>query len=180
MQPNSSQSPLENPQNKEPEQNHTIIQKKQMPLWFKIAIALSVLALIAVTAGILFTESWVDVVDHQLDALRHKDVEKAYTAYTSKEFQENTSLEQFRYFVEAHPIFFDNQFAHFTKRSLQDHIGTLVGHLTSSDHVNFPIKYKLIKEDGKWKILSIRFLKTRQDKLKETEAQAQVPSPLFP
>lgn len=137
----------------------TTVKKKPMPIWFKFLALLAVLALVGVTAGILFTESWVDVVDHQLEALRQHDIEKAYFAYTSKDFQAATSLDQFRNFIEAYPVFLNNQSAHFIQRSIEHNIGTLKGNLTSLDHVNTPIEYKLIKEDDKWKILSIRLLK---------------------
>lgn len=135
------------------------VKKKPMPIWFKLLALLAVLALVGVTAGILFTESWVDVVDHQLEALRQHDIEKAYFSYTSKDFQATTSLDQFRNFIEAYPVFLNNQSAHFIQRSIEHNIGTLKGNLTSNDHVNTPIEYKLIKEDDKWKILSMRLLK---------------------
>lgn len=142
----------------EPVQPH-VVKKKPMPIWFKIAAFLAVLALIGVTAGILFTESLVDIVDNQLEALRQKDLSKAYYDYSSKDFQAATSFDQFRNFVEAYPVFLNNQTAHFAQRSIEHNIGTLKGNLTSQDHVNTPIEYKLIKDDGKWKILSIRLLK---------------------
>ena len=142
-----------------PQANSKEVKKKPMPFWFKLASFLAVLALIGVTAGILFTENLVDVVDNQLEALRHNDVSKAYNAYTSKEFKEATSLDQFSTFVQAYPVFLNNQSAHFTQRSLEHNIATLKGNLTSNDHVNTPIEFKLIKEDRKWKILSIRLLK---------------------
>lgn len=135
------------------------MKKKPMPLWFKLVSLIAILALVGVTAGILFTESWVDVVDHQLEAIRQYDIPKAYSAYTSKDFQSATSLDQFRNFIEAYPVFLNNQSAHFSQRSIDKNIGTLRGNLTSNDHVNTPIEYKLIKEDDKWKILSIRLLK---------------------
>lgn len=141
------------------EASPTAIKKKPMPFWFKLATFLAVLALIGVTAGILFTESLVDVIDNQLEALRHNNVTKAYYAYTSKDFQAATSLDQFSNFVHAYPVFLNNQSAHFTQRSIEHNIGVLKGNLTSNDHVNTPIEYKLIKEEDKWKILSIRLLK---------------------
>lgn len=135
------------------------VKKKPMPFWFKLLGFLAVLALIGVTAGILFTESLVDVIDHQLKALHQHDIARAYYSYTSKDFQAATSFNQFRNFIEAYPVFLNNQSAHFTQRSIEHNIGTLKGHLTSQDHVNTPIEYKLIREDDKWKILSIRLLK---------------------
>lgn len=136
-----------------------VMKKKPMPLWFKILGILAVIALIGVTAGILFTEGLVDVIDNQLTALRENKIDKAYQKYTAKEFQQATSIDEFKDFVEAYPIFTQNTSAHFTQRSLSHNIGTLRGNLTSPEHVKIPIEYKLIKEDGKWKILSIRFLK---------------------
>lgn len=136
-----------------------IVKKKPMPFWFKLIAFLAVLALIAVTAGILFTESLVDVVDHQLQALHQQDIAKAYHSYTSKDFQSATSLNQFRNFIDAYPVFLNNQSAHFTQRSIEHNVGTLRGNLTSQEHINTPIEYKVIKEEGKWKILSIRLLK---------------------
>ena len=135
------------------------IRKRKMPLWFKIITTLAVIALIGVTAGILFTESLVDVIDHQLKALHRKDTNSAYYAYTSKEFQKTTSPEEFQEFVETYPILTNNQSAHFSQRSIEHNIGTIKGNLTSATHVKIPIEYKLIKEKGKWKILSIKFLK---------------------
>ncbi|CUI17830.1 conserved hypothetical protein [Candidatus Protochlamydia naegleriophila] len=135
------------------------IRKKPMPLWFKILVAIAVTLLIGVTAGILFTERLVDVIDNQLEALRQNDVTKAYYGYTSKDFQAATSQEQFREFIETYPVFLNNQSAHFTQRSIDNNISTLKGNLTSQDHINTPIEYKLIKEDDKWKILSIRLIK---------------------
>lgn len=136
-----------------------LVKKKPMPFWFKLLTALAVLALIGVTAGILLTESWVDVIDKQLEALRQDDISKAYYDYTSKDFQATTSLDQFRQFVQAYPVFLNNQSAHFTQRSIEHNIRTLKGKLSSQDHVETPIEYKLIKQEGKWKILSIRLIK---------------------
>lgn len=137
------------------DQNNT---KRVMPLWFKILVFLAVVALLGVTAGILFTESLVDVVDKQLADLKEGDIAKAYYDYTSTNFQASTSLDQFKEFVSAYPIFLNVQSASFTQRSMRQNIGTLKGTLTTQEHLSLPIEYKLIKEDGKWRILSIRLL----------------------
>lgn len=142
--------------NKSSEQMPT---KRAMPFWYKLIAFIAVVALIGVTWGILFTESLVDVVDNQLEALRKDDISKAYFAYTSKDFQSATSVDQFRNFVHAYPVFLNNKSAHFTQRAMENNIGTLKGNLTSTDNVTTPIEYKLIKENDKWKILSVRLLK---------------------
>lgn len=144
--------------NQNEEDSQPKVEKKPMPRWFKILIFLTLLALIAVSAAILFTESIVDVVEKQIEYLREGKIEKAYRA-TSKDFQEATSLEQFQEFVLAYPILQNNHSAIFPQRSIKDHITTLRGKIMGNDHLNTPIEYRLIKEDGKWKILSVRLLK---------------------
>lgn len=139
-----------------------VSKKKPMPFWFKLIGSLAIVALICVTGGIIFTESWGDVVDSQLKALRQHDIKKAYTSYTSKDFQKATSLQQFEEFVAGHPVLLKNESAYFTKRSIKDHLRTLRGNLISSDRIHSPVEYKLIKEDDRWKILSMRFLKTKK------------------
>jgi hypothetical protein len=136
-------------------------KKRPMPLWFKVLASLTVLALVGVTAGILFTESLVDVIDDQLEALRKSDVSAAYQEYTSNEFRNTMSPDEFQKFIHAHPILTNNQSAHFTERSIQKHKGTIRGNLTSSDHVKVPVEYELVKENGQWKILSLRFPDTK-------------------
>ncbi len=110
------------------------IKKKPMPFWFKLVLLIAVLALIGVTAGILFTEKLVDVIDKQLEALSKKDISKAYYDYSSKNFQAAFSFDQFRQFVEENPILTDHQSAHFTERSINDNVSTIKGKITSADH----------------------------------------------
>lgn len=135
------------------------MKKKKMPFWFKAMTFVTVLALIGVTGAILFTEKLVDVVDYQLEALRNGNIEKAYSAYTSSEFRETTSLDRFQNFVTAYPAFEKNLSAHFSQRSFDRHIAVLKGYLSSVDHIDTPIEYRLVRENNKWKILSIRLPK---------------------
>ncbi len=137
------------------------IKKKTMPRWFKVLILLTVLALVAVSAAILFTESIVDLVEKQIEYLRQGKIEKAYKSHTAKEFQAATSLEQFQEFVRAYPILQNNHSAIFPQRSIKDNITTLRGKIMANDHISAPVEYQLIKEDGKWKILNIRLLKVQ-------------------
>lgn len=168
-----SPSPVGSLENSGTQKSIPPVKKKPMPFWFKALATLAVLALIGVTAGILFTESLVDVIDHQLDALHSHDVSKAYYAYTSRAFQEATSFDEYKEFVKAYPIFMNSQSAHFTQRSIRDNIGILKGNLTSNEHVKVPVEYKLIREDGKWKILSIRLLQAKEDKSTSGQADPQ-------
>lgn len=130
---------------------------RKMPAWFKLSVAVAFIALCFITWGILFTEKLVDVVEKQLVALREKDVEKAYS-YTSIDFQKIVSIDQFRRFIQAYPIFQQSQSAHFATRTLQDQVAILKGKLTSPDLVRTSVEYHLIKEKKKWRILSMQIL----------------------
>lgn len=134
------------------------LQKRPMPRWFKVLAGLSLVALAVVMGGILFTERWVEVIDDHLTDLKQHNINHAYYNHTSKDFQAVTSFDSFIAFTEDHPILTNHLSAHFTDRSINQHISTLSGKITSIDHHSFPIEYRLIREDGEWKILSIRFL----------------------
>src|SRR4051812_754065 len=85
-----------NENEQEPEsQPQKTVKKRPMPLWFKLVLLVAVLSLMGVTAGILFTEKLVDVVDKQLAALAKNDIQKAYYDYSSKHFQRVLSFDQF-------------------------------------------------------------------------------------
>lgn len=133
-------------------------QKKAMPGWFKTLAGLSVFALIVVIVAILLTERWVGVVESQLQELKEGDIKQAYYLYTSKDFQRKTPFEKFQTFINAHPILFQNPSARFTTRGLNHNVSTLKGQLTDFNRKPIPIEYRLIKEEGKWKILSINFI----------------------
>ncbi|MCE2983564.1 MAG: DUF4864 domain-containing protein [Parachlamydia sp.] len=146
--------------------------KRKMPFWFKALLAISVLLLVGVTAGILFTERLVDVIDKQLEALRDNDISKAYFDYSSQNFMAALSLDEFTRFVQQNPALTTQQTAHFTERSIKDNVSIMKGKLVSADHHEMPIEYRLIKEGKQWKVLSIRLLK----KKKKTDSPAE---PLF-
>jgi hypothetical protein len=139
------------------------IQKRAMPLWFKFLIAISIIALAAVITGILFTERWVGVVEGQLQELKEGDVKQAYYLYTSKAYQSTTPFEKFQTFINSHPVFFSNPSVQFPSRGLNHNISTLKGKLVDLNRQPVPIEYRLIKEEGKWKILSINFIEKPSD-----------------
>lgn len=132
-----------------------------MPLWFKIAGLIVFLALIGTAVGIVFAESWADVIDDQLKTLRANDIAKAYTDYTSKEFQKATSLEQFKEFIDTHPFFIHNQSVFFPKRINKENMRIMRGYLVSDDHTQIHIQYRLVKEGDSWKIQQIKLLKQK-------------------
>jgi TM2 domain-containing membrane protein YozV len=97
-----------------------------------------------------------DVVHTQLAAIRAGDYQLAYS-YTSPEFQEKTSYDEFAAFIEHIPALKNNVDATlFTSKQVKDGQADLLGTVTGKDGVATPIEYLLIKEDNVWKVLAIR------------------------
>lgn len=101
------------------------------------------------------TSGIVDVVQKQLDALKAGHIEEAYS-YTSKDFKKATSMDDFKAFLEAHPIFKDTDKASFNNRSISyDNgiiSGTIAGTLSTKEGTETAVQFRAIKEDGTWKI----------------------------
>ncbi len=130
-----------------------------MPKWLKILLGFVVVIGAIIGLAFWLTSGLTDVAEKQLVALRSGDVEKAYS-YTSKDFQNATSLEQFRTFVDSYPSLKNNKSDFFSNREIANDVGTLKGSLQSQDGAVTPIEYKLVKENNEWKILSLQVLPT--------------------
>ncbi|MEZ5840062.1 MAG: DUF4864 domain-containing protein [Hyphomicrobiales bacterium] len=128
--------------------------KKSMAVWKKIV--LGVIGFIAVIVGfaLFATSGLIEPIDRQIAALKAGDVPAAY-AETSMAFQKATSAEDFAAFVSANPILSEITDHTFTERSFENDLGTVRGTLKTSDGGALPVEYKLIKENGAWKILAI-------------------------
>lgn len=98
-------------------------------------------------------------IDKQLEALKKGDIKAAY-AYTSKDFQNATSLDDFKAFIKQYPSLTNNRSSFFNERQIENNVGVMKGTLTAKDGAKTPIQYRLIKEDGVWKILNIEVLPT--------------------
>lgn len=134
---------------------------KRFP-WVKwLAVLLFVLFLILAIFYIA-SKDLTESVEGQLKALRSNRLTEAYYSFTSKQFQGTTSLEKFRDFIKSHPQFLKNQSFQFTSSSFDNDILTLRGTLISQEKEALDVEYKLIDENGDWKILSIELLKPEQ------------------
>jgi hypothetical protein len=127
-------------------------------LWPKIlgAVLGGILAVAALAVALVFffTSGMMGVVEKQLALLGQGDIKSAYSL-TSKDFQKATSLEQFTAFVKQYPSLSQNQGHTFTTRSVENNIGTVKGTLTARDGAVTPIRLRLVKEQGEWRILFI-------------------------
>lgn len=150
---NCGHSTKENPV--QPSDSQKLTTNKS-PLWFKALLCLVAIILGGSILMALISEDLTDTVKDQLKAIRKGQITEAYYDFTSKKFQESTPLELFREFINKYPAFSQNQSVQFNDRNVNNHIGTLETILTTSNNDKIPVEYKLIKENDKWKVLSIR------------------------
>lgn len=147
-------------------QGHVVIVKENQTSFEKAMMVIGVIVawvLIFVTSiialAVYATSGLIVVIDNQLEAMRSGDLEKAYS-YTSKDFQNSTSLSSFKEFVEKYPSLKQNDSHLFNERAVENNIGTVKGTLTAKDGAQTPIEYQLIKEGDGWKILSFQLSPT--------------------
>lgn len=121
----------------------------------KILIGVVIFIVGVIVLAMVATQGIADVAKGQLKALREGDMIKAYS-FTSKDFRSATSLENFQKFVDSYPSLKKNESVSFSDRETNNDTGLLKGTLKSVDGAATPIEYKLIKENGEWRILSLK------------------------
>jgi hypothetical protein len=125
---------------------------KKKKKWPKILGGVLAVIIVAVGLAFYFTAGMVGVVEKQLKFLQRGDLKGAY-GLTSRDFHKTTSLEQFAAFVKQHPSLSQNQGHTFSTRSIENNIGTVKGSLTAKDGAVTPVEFRLVKEQGDWRIL---------------------------
>ena len=91
---------------------------------------------------------------HVKIVVEESKIKEAYDA-TSEGFKEETSLEIFNTFVEQHPFLKENNSFSFPEISEKGNVTILRGTLVSENNYTTKIQYKIVKEDGRWKIHGI-------------------------
>lgn len=113
-----------------------------------------------------------DIVVEQIDALKEDNINGAYYNYTAKGFQDTVSLDHFRKFAAQYPAFSHNRSVRFIDRQMDVSNGYLDAILTTTQGDQMRVKYRMVKEGDKWKILSIKF---QDSKSVIAEAEEVVP-----
>jgi hypothetical protein len=121
----------------------------------KICYGLFAIITIAFLWAFLFTTSISDIAGQQLTAIKRDNLEKAY-AYTSSAFQEHTSFEQFKTFVDSYPVLKNFQRVRFIEKRVDDGAGYLYGKLIAKDGSKSTIEFQLMKYHHEWKIQALR------------------------
>lgn len=94
----------------------------------------------------------------QLEAISEGNESRAYLDYTSEDFQAAASLNAFKNFLNLHPIFRKNPDLKLNITEKKNNEVTLQGQLLAKNGDSTSLEYKIIKENGKWKIDTITLL----------------------
>lgn len=135
---------------------------KKAPYWFKILFAFMLIGAGIGVWNVLFTENVIDIVESQLEAIRENKITEAYYTYMSQDFQRTTSLAGFKEFIRTHPPLENYSSFLFEKRVIEDQTTTIDGILIGVDKKEYPVQFKLIKEESGWKVMSINILQPLQ------------------
>lgn len=100
-------------------------------------------------------------IEEQLSAIRSGDYTKAYTTYTSTAFKQATTQEQFDQFLNNYAAFKENVSSSFDNLTFEGNVGIYTGILKAKGGATIPVEFDLVKEEGNWKILSIKVLATK-------------------
>lgn len=154
------------------ESNLLTTEKPKKTKWLKATLTLLTFALLYTTTHHLFKEDISLVVNEQLAAIREDRLTEAYYGFTSSDFQKAVSLEAFRKILKDHPQLINNQGLKDHKDTVEGAYGLIKGELKSVNNLVYPIEYQLVKQEGKWKILSFRiFDNTVADAYQNKESQ---------
>ena len=130
-------------------------KKKGMPTWLKVILGLVIFVIIVVIIAMMATSPVVKPVEKQLDYLKAGDIQAAYDL-TSNEFKNATTLDAFKAFLVQYPSLSNNKSHTFDSREITNNNGTVKGTLEANDGTQTPIEFRLIKENGTWKIIGLQ------------------------
>lgn len=132
-----------------------------------IFLGLLIIVVGAVLLVLYLTSDIVNSTDQFFSSIREGNIEEAYQ-YTATEFRAATPEETFKVFLRETAIV-DYDSASWRSRSKQNNIGRLEGSIKTKSGGVIPVKIELVKEEGRWKILSIN--KKAGGVVKEEEAE---------
>ncbi|MCB1149045.1 MAG: DUF4864 domain-containing protein, partial [Chlamydiia bacterium] len=111
----------------------------------------------------------LNVIKDQLKAIRDGDLSKAYYGFASQEFQTNTPFDAFKQFIESYPIF-GAQNRIIVGSSVKEGNLRLMRLALSSMEETAEVDYRLVNEDGKWKIWGMQILASTQTAPEDVDA----------
>lgn len=105
-----------------------------------------------------------DIFQKQLKEIREGNIAQAYREFTSKEFQQATSLEDFQSFIKNFNVLTNNKSLKIHALFFENNTGTIQGVLISESGESLNVDYDVIEENGQWRIMGIQLFKHGTDK----------------
>lgn len=101
-------------------------------------------------------ESISKLIKDQMSEIQKGDFSKAYYAYTSQGFQESSSFDDFKKFLNDHPLF--SKSAEIKVNRVENGEDVTKVYVDLKNGSENELEYRLVQEQGKWKILSLQLV----------------------
>lgn len=99
----------------------------------------------------------LSTIENLLTALQENQISQAYNTYMSEKFKQNTTMAEFKYFVEGYPGFSKNKNAFFGNiEKKPQNVSSVQGTLIATTAETLRVEFDFIKESGFWKIIGIK------------------------
>jgi hypothetical protein len=95
------------------------------------------------------------VVRGQLQAIKQGEIPRAYYDFTSSQFRQGTTLDQFTAFVHANPVLSFNESIAFDELKYTHDVATFICTLRAAGGATTKVDYEMVMEGGFWKISKI-------------------------
>lgn len=135
--------------------------KKIHKLLVSVGVVVTII-IFSVVMVYLPADTMMSPVNQQLNALKSGDILQAYSSYTSADFRSGTSFKEFKRFVYRYPTL-DNHESSVLKETYDKDMGMVNGKIFSNGGKENLIEYKLIKENGEWRINQITVKEIKND-----------------
>lgn len=122
------------------------------------------------------TSNILKLTEDQLKALQNNEITEAYYGFVSTDFQSTTPFEDFEKFIKAHPIFTRFKSVEYDKSNIIADQATvdLVLHSSNGD---FLLEYKLVRENGDWKIWNMQLTLSPEEAEKKASTNPKAMEP---
>lgn len=124
-----------------------------MKKWLIGVLIVLILIVVIVLVALQATRGVAKSANEFFTLIKDGKFDQAYNS-TAKEFQASTSLEVFTQFLEMTTLK-DFSKARWTTRSINNNLGKLIGSIQTREGGTIPVEIDLVKEEGRWKILSL-------------------------
>lgn len=146
----SSNDPIR-PQTPPPPKPEPIRPRRRWWLWLLWVIFALLAMLYWVGSSVVMPQ---DIILGQLESMRDGKLTEAYYEYTSKEFQKSTTLEVFKTYVKESAVLKNVKSFLVEDETEEGDRSTIRGFIVAEDGSSIEVVYKLVLEEGKWKIIS--------------------------